>query len=597
MPTPAKAVSQPHSAAIDEVHLEEVSPQRKGLFAFKLLDNSFALLSQFSKQWSAWEMEAMQYVKEIFPGFASLVNALRRTPKIKTKYTLRQAFFIVSGGLVVPTRTFHPEPQLTITPAGAIELARLGHLEPIPKEIIDDKSKADLMTKVLVCIQAGWFIIQCVSRVAQNLPLPLLEVHVLAHVLVALLMYLFWFAKPYSVSTPVTIADAQVVELAAFLTLDPTARKYEFSYSKPAVASRCVVSRCVLSDGFSENSAWATLFPTREQLGFTDRTVSQSEEGDTSPRATDKDSPKPGELDVSNTHRRLTGTTEKLCGLSESQSYDVEIGPSSPEPLPDSQIEKAISRDRTDEVSLASSNHTSPYRVQLDGQLDGNVQTPSEIERKRAEVCLVLAQKAFHRLKSANMHFNFQTSRQNLIIQQTNYFAPYLGDLTSFDCYDISCPQGSAPVRRNRDIEHTKKSIWTLLVSSLNGAFHLGAWNAHFPTSIERWIWRAAGLAMGGTSVVILLAVIIVILLQRAWEAMKLQKRPRWVQIATTPVILVVGMVLGTIYVIVSPMFPSLAVLLPAGRLYFLVESVVSLRSPEPGIYETVKWTQFWPHG
>ena len=32
------------------------------------------------------------------------------------------------------------------------------------------------------------------------------------------------------------------------------------------------------------------------------------------------------------------------------------------------------------------------------------------------------------------------------------------------------------------------------------------------------------------------------------------------------------------------------------GRMYFLVEAFVSLRAPAPRIYETVQWTQFWPH-
>lgn len=108
-------------------------------------------------------------------------------------YTLRQAFFIVSGGLIVETQSFRSEPYLTIKPAGAIELARCGQLQPVDKDVINDKSKADPITKVLVCVQAGRFIVPSIARIAQNLPLALLEIHVLTNVIIALLMYLFWF--------------------------------------------------------------------------------------------------------------------------------------------------------------------------------------------------------------------------------------------------------------------------------------------------------------------------------------------------------------------------------------------------------------------
>ena len=72
-----------------------------------------------------------------------------------------------------------------------MELARLGLLGPVEEEVISDKTKADPITKAIVCVQAAWFIVQCVARVAQNLPLTLLEIHTLAHVFIAMLMYLF----------------------------------------------------------------------------------------------------------------------------------------------------------------------------------------------------------------------------------------------------------------------------------------------------------------------------------------------------------------------------------------------------------------------
>ncbi|KAL8954103.1 MAG: hypothetical protein Q9222_000082 [Ikaeria aurantiellina] len=111
---------------------------------------------------------------------------------------------------------------MTITSAGALELAKLGLLDLIPASVIEDKSKADPITKCCVCIQAGWFVVQSIARVARNLPLSLVEIHVLAHVCVALLVYFFWFRKPYNALSPLILNRAEVIQMAALYTMFPT---------------------------------------------------------------------------------------------------------------------------------------------------------------------------------------------------------------------------------------------------------------------------------------------------------------------------------------------------------------------------------------
>ncbi|KAL9633975.1 MAG: hypothetical protein Q9204_003186, partial [Flavoplaca sp. TL-2023a] len=87
--------------------------------------------------------------------------------------------------------------------------------------VIEDKSKADPITKCVVCIQAGWFVVQCIARVSQGLPLSLLEIYVLGHVSLAFFMYLFWFAKPYNAISPIVMDRAEVVRMAALFTVIP----------------------------------------------------------------------------------------------------------------------------------------------------------------------------------------------------------------------------------------------------------------------------------------------------------------------------------------------------------------------------------------
>ncbi|KAF8856757.1 hypothetical protein BDZ45DRAFT_593776 [Acephala macrosclerotiorum] len=96
------------------------------------------------------------------------------------------------------------EGRMTITPAGLRFLATYAP-ELIPRITpaeIEDKSKADGLAKFLVCIQATWFCLQCVTRMAQRLSISLLELNTFAHALCALFTYTRWWKKPLSIREP-----------------------------------------------------------------------------------------------------------------------------------------------------------------------------------------------------------------------------------------------------------------------------------------------------------------------------------------------------------------------------------------------------------
>jgi hypothetical protein len=159
----------------------------------------------------------------------------KTSDNIAPTWTMSQAFFALSGGFAIPSSTFSLYPRLTLTAPGLLYLARLGLLPPSTAEEVSDKSKADLFAKVLVCLQAGWFLVQCIARVAQKLPITLLEVHVLAHVLCAFAMYGLWIDKPYDVGSPILCEDERVVNLAALWSLhvEPVGG----SFSSPSISS------------------------------------------------------------------------------------------------------------------------------------------------------------------------------------------------------------------------------------------------------------------------------------------------------------------------------------------------------------------------
>lgn len=70
---------------------------------------------------------------------------------------------------------------------------------------IQDRSKGDMLSKGLVIIQTGWFILQCLARQAAHLPITELELITLAFATLNFMTYIFWWNKPLNVLHPVRI--------------------------------------------------------------------------------------------------------------------------------------------------------------------------------------------------------------------------------------------------------------------------------------------------------------------------------------------------------------------------------------------------------
>ena len=114
----------------------------------------------------------------------------RRNP-----WTMTHSFFACTGGfafdcssyIVSPTRPdgFLPSDaprRMTITARGMEFLANCGRVPDIPREDIQDKSKADGLSKTLVLLQACWMVVQVLGRLISHLPVTPLEVNTAAHV-------------------------------------------------------------------------------------------------------------------------------------------------------------------------------------------------------------------------------------------------------------------------------------------------------------------------------------------------------------------------------------------------------------------------------
>lgn len=129
----------------------------------------------------------------------------------------------------LPPRGYE-EHRRTITPHGVLRLAKEGLFPAAYKsQTVKDKSKANALAKFLVCFQAIWMIIQVCGRYATRLPVTLLELYTVLHTICAVVMYVVWMDKPFSVGQPtfVSLDDSTLGLLLAKSDAKPAERDAE----------------------------------------------------------------------------------------------------------------------------------------------------------------------------------------------------------------------------------------------------------------------------------------------------------------------------------------------------------------------------------
>ena len=88
----------------------------------------------------------------------------------------------------------------------------------IPEEDIEDRSKGDVLFKLIAILQTSWFIVQCVARGQQQLALTELELVTLALASLNGVTFAIWWHKPLGVQRPVKIylkTEERIVQDAA----------------------------------------------------------------------------------------------------------------------------------------------------------------------------------------------------------------------------------------------------------------------------------------------------------------------------------------------------------------------------------------------
>jgi hypothetical protein len=84
--------------------------------------------------------------------------------------------------------------------------------ERILEAEIQDRSKGDGLSKTFALVQTTWFILQCISRAIEKLPVTELEVATCAFAVLNFATYILWWNKPLNVSRPVLVYRDQQKE-------------------------------------------------------------------------------------------------------------------------------------------------------------------------------------------------------------------------------------------------------------------------------------------------------------------------------------------------------------------------------------------------
>jgi hypothetical protein len=130
------------------------------------------------------------------------------------KPSIKQAHFLVMGGIRVAVTVGGRKKLLDnqwLASTRIISLCNDKHdprarsflhwlLEKLPTdEEIDEKSKADPITKLITCTQVIWVAIQICGRLVQHLDVSLLEVATSAYLVLTVATYILWLSKPYRI--------------------------------------------------------------------------------------------------------------------------------------------------------------------------------------------------------------------------------------------------------------------------------------------------------------------------------------------------------------------------------------------------------------
>jgi len=126
-------------------------------------------------------------------------------------WTLTHGFFATMGGFMAyegnkPIKVLLPEDLRSYSLTGNGDFPRISKME------IQDKSKGDFISKAVVILQISWFVMQCIARGVQGLPITELELATIAFAGLNFVIYVLWWDKPLNVECGVRVYKKRITD-------------------------------------------------------------------------------------------------------------------------------------------------------------------------------------------------------------------------------------------------------------------------------------------------------------------------------------------------------------------------------------------------
>lgn len=478
------------------------------------------------------------------------IDYSKHNERVEPPWTKVHGFYAGMGGLIFntdgllenETSTFIPDfPRLTLTARGVALLAKCHLLPELQEADLVDKSKADGLAKALACLQAGWMFVQIIARVILDLPVTLLEVNTLGHVICALVIYVLWWNKPRSINEPTRLVGDWIGPICAYMFMS---------------------SRISGQNGSSKSSPRSVEFgPELSMLAFY-------------PQRPHDESPQRGRCQVTDTLASLpiTNQPENVTHVSECTNSSVIDALTLQRRLSDAPTSrcKGICSNGSFELRPSRPSAFKSAKPGVSGRHLEEPQSPTAQQLQRWR----LAADAVQRYPAISTRFTIKgTADTEENMQQ--WLEPMVEELVT----EHSGNWPNPGLLRGVPGLIMGMILWS--VSMIYGGVHAAAWNDHFPSKVEAWIWRCSSIyaALCG---LIWLSINMFAHMSRSlnnyWDEV-VAFRVRWINYL---VLGVVCSICGATYIL--------------ARGFLVVEAFISLRQLPLGAYQTPDWTQLIPH-
>ena len=188
---------------------------RLPLFICALLVPEYVLAWAIRQFLRAWQIAHRG--KDEFKTFGYIFIILSNS-LLERQWSTTHGFFMIMGGFHLfernhretgeDNRSISQEDDKPLHPLQADDLFDCDGYESFimpTKAEIQDRGKSDSLAKTLVLLQTSWFIIQCIARAREHLPVTHLEIVTLAYAAMNFVIYIFWWNKPLNVNRPVRV--------------------------------------------------------------------------------------------------------------------------------------------------------------------------------------------------------------------------------------------------------------------------------------------------------------------------------------------------------------------------------------------------------